>query len=880
MESSLTTPLQDIYTNVGSHHYINSFQTSLSQFLSSDPHLQLLVLQIIQLIQDYENLMQSTPDFNTNEEESKNNFTKKSDTTQLLQPNSLQKEIYHSTQKKTEDESPRLQSMSLNSLKNRYLIPHKTLIHDQTILSRENLERIKHDLQQRKILQSDNMIYYKLEALMENQKILVNQMRLNMVNLQAHEEKLEKYFESKMRREIQLIKEVKNQNETIKILKYQIQTCKDKSSSKLLELKNRTGEINNLKARLKDLMLQNLSDNSIKVSNGCLLELKNKEDEIHTLKAKLKNKDVTLENITSYLISNSPEFSNNSGVLQTLKNLLKRKNTLETQLTNCSASRSALLLQLKNKSTEVYELMSQLKHRDICDAKLKNCSTYLSHLSSEVNKTAKNLDEHKSKLKDMETKLQMCADHLSTTPLPIYTNTSEIQFLVSLMRERDTFKVLLQNCSYEKVQQLSQLRNKSNEVQTLTSKLRDTDNLEAKLKNCTNDLLFQFSELKNKTRTLDEQISKLQDKETQLQNCSCNSSSILPTLKNKTNEITFLISILRDRDILKVQLQNCSTEKMELMLEIRNRLNEIKDLTTKLRNQDILGINIQNCSNSSSVLNFELQTCSRNLSSALMNLNNKTNEVQRLTSTLKIKDSLEAQVQNCYHILYTTRNYNIRIINNLTTTLKKAQICDVQLQNCTRISSTLQLELENRTREIQNLNLENKDNNYEKHLQSCFNFSQSMYLELKNKTKQVQNLTSDVINMDKLRLQLKICLDNSSILMKKLNNKSSTIHDLTLKLQRDNELVDKINNCTEHSTNLSLELRNKTSYIQELTTKLITESNNKQNCSTIPSALLSELRYKTIQVQNLTSELENNTLIKNLQQEMKKAEQKLVSTST
>jgi hypothetical protein len=100
---------------------------------------------------------------------------------------------------------------------------------------------------------------------------------------------------------------------------------------------------------------------------------------------------------------------------------------------------------------------------------------------------------------------------------------------------------------------------------------------------------------------------------------------------------------------------------------------------------------------------------------------------------------------------------------------------------------------------------------------------------------------------------------------------------LTLKLQNDNELEDKIKDCTELSTNLSLELRNKTRYIQNLISKLITESNNKQNCSTIPSALLTELRYKTIQVQNLTSELENNTLIKNLQQKMKKAEQKLVS---
>lgn len=117
MESSLTTPPRDTHTNVASHHYINSFQTSLSQFLSSDPRLQLIVLQIIQLIQDYQNLVQSTTDFSTDKAKNKNNFTQNSNNMQLLDPNSLQKEIYHSTEKGTEEDSPQLQSTELDFLK-------------------------------------------------------------------------------------------------------------------------------------------------------------------------------------------------------------------------------------------------------------------------------------------------------------------------------------------------------------------------------------------------------------------------------------------------------------------------------------------------------------------------------------------------------------------------------------------------------------------------------------------------------------------------------------------------------------------------------------------------------------------------------------------
>jgi hypothetical protein len=117
------------------------------------------VLQIVQLIQDYQHLVQSTSDFSTDEEKNKNQVTENLNATQLLGPNSLQKEIYHSTEKGTEEESPHLRSIKLNFLKNRYFIPYETSMHDQTNISYENLEKRKHDLQQIKFLESDNMIY-------------------------------------------------------------------------------------------------------------------------------------------------------------------------------------------------------------------------------------------------------------------------------------------------------------------------------------------------------------------------------------------------------------------------------------------------------------------------------------------------------------------------------------------------------------------------------------------------------------------------------------------------------------------------------------------------------------------------------------------------
>jgi chromosome segregation ATPase len=875
MESSLTTPLQVIHTTVMHHPYTDSFQTLQSQYLLSDIHLQLLVLQILQLIQEYQNFMSSTQDISTDEVQNENHFnaTIQMLETQVVRPNSVWKGNYYSTNKKTQPGAEKMQGRNFRSLRDTGFIPYKNLMQDEIDPSYKNLDSRKHDIERTQFLESDNNIYLKLEALMEKQKILVNQMQLNMLNLQQHEMKLEKYYERKLGQETQLKNKVNNQRKIINDLKAQIQTCKSISSYRLLELKNKTREINMLKFRLtSESSVQKQLPNCTNTSLSCLSELRNKDAEIQELGSRLENTEAQI--ITSDLMSNLSKFNNNVSETQPPISLLNSINSLETQLKHCSVSSSVISLKLKNKSKKVEELTSKLKDKNILVQKLNNCSNSLSFQSSKLNTEIRDLQGQIYKLLNKKTQLKNCSNNYSCI-LNLHNQTSEIQFFISMMNDNDSLKAQLQKCSIDRDEQLLKLTNTFNELQELTLILSDK---QRKLESCANYSLLLLSELTNKTRNLDETNSKLQDMETQLKNCSGDTSSILPILKNKTTEITFLVSVLKERDLLKAQLQNCSAEKMQKLSQLTNNTNEITELRARLRNQNILGTNVQNCSNYSSVFNSEemykllvdeqtkLRTCSHNLSTALLNLHNKTNEIQGLTSMLTTQDNLQAQVQKCYHTLYTTIYENTREINNLTTKLRNGQSCKLQLQNCKNISLALQVELENKTTEIQNLRLENK--NYKIQFLNCSNSSYPLYREL----------TTAWMNMSELGVQLEKCLDNSSTLLNELHNKTNTIRGLTLKLQNGDELKDKVNECTAHSSNLSIELVKKTNQIQKLTSELIAQSNNTHNCSNILFPLLKELRTKTIQVKNLTSVLDNNTTIKNLQRELRQADEKLVST--
>ena len=769
--------------------------------------------------------------------------------------------------------------------------PHKNLMQDEIEFSYKNLERRKHDIERTQFLESNNNIYFKLEALMEKQKILINQLRLNMINLQQHETELEKYYERKMGQKIQLIKKVQNQRAIINNLKAQIQTCKNISSSRLIELKEKAREINRLKFSLTDKSsVERQLPNCTNTSLGCLLELRKKDKELQELSSKLEITEAQLETTASNLAFNLSRFNNSMSETQLLRTLLESNSNLETQLKNRSISFLSILQKLKNKSNEVEELTSQvqeltskLKDKDILEVELHNCSNSSLFQSSKLNTEIHNLKGQISELLDKKKELETCFNNYSCV-FNLHNQTSEIQFLSSMMRDNDDLKVQLQKCSIEKEEQLSKLTNKSNELQQFTSILSDK---ERKLELCTNQSIILFFELENKTRNLDEQTSKLQNMETQLKNCLGDNSSILPILNNNTTEITFLISVLKEQDLLKAQLQNCSAEKMQQISELGRNANEITELRARLRNQDILNTNVQNCSNHLPILNPEinngtfsfeemcrlldvqtkLQTCSLNLSSALLNLDNMTNEIQRLTSMLNSENNLQSQVQNCYHILYTTMNNNAREMNDLTTKLRNGQSCELQLQNCKNISLVLQEELDNKTAEIQNLKLENK--NYKTQLLNCSNISYPVY----------QELTSAWLNITKLGVQLEKCINDSSTLLNELNNKTNIIQDLTLKLQNVDEVGKQGNECMELTPNLSMELVNKTNHIQDLISKLIAQNTDEYNCSNILTPLLTELKNTTIQVQNLTSLMDNNTLIKNMQWELRQAEQKLVSTS-
>jgi len=892
MESSLTTPLQVIHTTVMPHLYTDSFQTLLGQYLSSDLRLQLLVLQILQLIEDYQNLMPPPRGVSTDEGKNETDFIRNTEMlqTQLVRPNLSQKEYDFSTDIETEPGAQRMQDTTFLSLGDKGWTPHKNLMQDEIDFSYKYLERRKHDIERTQFLESNNNIYFKLEALMEKQKILVNQLRLNMINLQQHETELEKYYERKMGQEIQLTKKVQNQRAIINKLKAQIQTCKNISSSRLIELKKKAKEINRLKFSPTDKSsVEGQLPNCTNTSFGCLLELRKKDKELQELSSKLENTEAQLEKIASNLVFNLSMFNNSVSETQLLGTLLDSNSNLETQFKNCSISFSAILLKLKNKSNEVEELTSQvqelaskLRDKDILEVELHNCSNSSLFQSSKLNTEIHNLQGQISELLDKKKELETCFNNYSCI-FNLHNQPSEIQFLSSMIRDNDDLKVQLQKCSIEKEEQLSKLTNKSNELQQFTSILSDK---ETKLELCTNQSIILFSELENKTRNLDEQTSKLQDTETRLKNCLGDTSSVLPISSNNTTEITFLISVLKERDLLKAQLQNCSVETMQQISELRNNANEITELRARLRNQVIWNTTVQNSSNYLPILNSEinngtfsfeemyrlldvqtkLQTCSLNLSSALLNLDNMTNEIQRLTSMLNSEHNLQSQVQNCYHILYTTMNNNARQINDLTTKLRNGQSCELQLQNCENISLVLQEELENKTTEIQNLKLENK--NYEIQLLNCSNISYPVYHEL----------TSAWLNITKLGVQLEKCMGDSSTLLNELNNKTNIIQDLTLKLQNGNEVGKQGNECMELTPNLSMELVNKTNHIQDLISKLITQNTNEYNCSNILTPLLTELKNTTIQVQNLTSLMDNNTLIKNTQWELRQAEQKLVST--
>ena len=350
MESSLTTPLQVIHTTVTPHPYTNSFQKLQSQYLLSDLRLQLLVLQILQLIQDYQNFMPSTQDISTDEVQNENHFnpTIQMLETQVVRPNSVRKGNYYSTNKKTQPGAEKMQGRNFRSLRDTGLIPYKNLMQDEIDLSYKNLDSRKHDIEQTQLLESDNNIYLKSEALMEKQKILVNQMQLNMLNLQQHEMKLEKYYKRKLGQETQLINKVNNQREIINDLKAQIQTC-------------------------------------------CLLELRNKDVEIQELGSRLENTEAQLEIITSVLMSNLSKFNNNVSETQPPISLLNSINSLETQLKHCSVSSSVISLKLKNKSKKVEELTSKLKDKNILVQKLNNCSNSLSFQSSKLNTEIRDL---------------------------------------------------------------------------------------------------------------------------------------------------------------------------------------------------------------------------------------------------------------------------------------------------------------------------------------------------------------------------------------------------------------------------------------------------------------------------------------------------------
>ena len=892
MESSLTTPLEVIHTTAMPHLYADSFQTLLGQYLSSDLRLQLLVLQILQLIQDYQNLMPPPQDVINDEDKNETEFTRNTEMlqTQLVHPYLSWKKYNYSTDTVTEPGAQRLQDSIFRSLRDKGWTPHKNLMQDETDFTYANLERRKHDIEQTQFLESDNNIYFKLEALMEKQKILVNQLRLNMINLQEHDIKLEKYYERKMGQGIKLIKKVQNQREIINNLKAQIQTCKYVSSSRLVELNKKTREINRLKfsptcRSSEERQLPNCTNTSL----SCLLELRKKDKELQGLSSKLENTEAQLENISANFVFNLSKCNNSVSATQFLGPLLESKSSLETQLKKCSISLSAILLLLKNKSNEVEQLTSQvqdlaskLKDKDILEVKLYNCSNSSLLQSSKLNTEIHNLQGQVSELMDMKKELETCFNNYSCI-FNLHNQSSETQFLVSMMRDDDDLKVQLQKCSTEKEEQLSKLTTTSNELQQFTSILSDK---ERKLELCTNKSFILFSELENKTRNLDEQTSKLHDMETQLKNCLGDTSSTLPIINNNTTDIIFLTSVLKELDLLKAQLQNCSAEKMKQISELRKNANEMTELRARLRNWNILNTNVQNCSNYLQILNSEinngtfsfeemyrlldmqtkLQICSHNLSSALLNLDNMTNEIQRLTSMLNTKNNLQSQVQNCYSTLYTTIYNNTLEINDLTTKLRNGQSCELQLQNCKNISLVLQVQLENKTTEIQNLKLENK--NYEIQLLNCSNISYPVYHEL----------TSAWLNITKLGVQLEKCRGDSSTLLNELNNKTNIIQDLTLILQNGDKVGKKVNECTEFSPYLSMELVNKTNHIQELTSKLIAQNTDEYNCSNILTPLLTELRNTTIQVQNLASLMDNNTQIKNLQWELRQAEQKLVST--
>jgi len=873
MEPSLTTPLQVIHTTSMPHLYTDSFQTLLGQYLSSDLRLQLLVLQILQLIDDYQNLSSPPRGVSTDEVKNETDFTRNTEMlqTQLVHPDLSWKEYDFSTDTETEPGAQRMQDTNFISTGDKGWAPYKNLMQDEIDFSYKNLERRKHDIERTQFLESNNNIYFKLEALMEKQKILVSQLRLNMINLQQHETELEKYYERKIGQERQ------KQRAVINNLKAQIQTCKNISSSRLIELRKKEREINRLKFSLNSQSsVENQLPNCTNTSLGCLLEMRKKDKELQELSSKLENTEAQLKIITSNLVFNLSRFNNSVSETQVLGTLLESNRNLETQLKNCSISFSATLLKLKNKSNEVEELSSQkqelaskLKEKDILEVELHNCSNLSLFQSFKLNTEIHNLQGQISELLDKKKELETCFSNYSCI-FNLHNQQSEIQFLSSMMRDNDDLKVQLQKCSIEREEQLSKLTNKTNELQQFTSILSDK---ERKLNLCTNQSFILFSELENKTRNLEEQTSKLQDMETQLKNCSGHNSSIMPVLNNNTTEITFLISVIKERDLLKAQLQNCSAETMQQISELRKNANEITELRARLRNQDILNTNVQNCSNYSFEgmyrlldVQTKLQTCSHNLSSALSNLDNMTNEIQRLTSMLNRENNLQSQVQNCYHTLYTTVFNNAQEMNDLRTKLRDGQSCELQLQNCRNISLVLQEELENKTTEIQNLKLENE--NYEIQLLNCTNISYPVYHEL----------SSAWLNITKLGVQLENCRGNSSTLLNELNNKTNIIQHLTLKLQNCDEVGKQGNECTELTPNLSMELVNKTNHIQDLISKLIAQNTNEYNCSNILTPLLRELKNTTIQVQNLTSMMDNNTLIKNMQCELKHAEQKLVST--
>ncbi|XP_069675519.1 putative leucine-rich repeat-containing protein DDB_G0290503 [Periplaneta americana] len=804
METFLASPLHGVDTTTSSLSE-QLFETLTNFGLKSDARTQLLVLQILQLVQEYQASTRIVKDENRFISDWRSRPSE-----------SVDRLVYEDKISRLIGDKP--YENSRNIFKQYEWNSYKTSTLSELNTFHDYLERLKLEIERKQILEDSSSSYFSIETLMEKEKIFVNRMRTNLLDLEEHELKLEKYLETLQQHQTLFLNEITNQKENIRNLENQLQSCLYISSSKMAE--GKTKEFDFLEKQL-----QYCTRNTY----ALMLEVENKTRQVQDVSVNLRMKEEQLVNISTVLAFTLLHHCGCSCGKDSQTSISEEeKKFLDIQLKNCSTFSSMLQLQLQKKSNEVKELEAKLNIETSSQSELRKCYFESSTLLSKLRKTNITIQQQALQLQDKESRLQACLVNSTKIVITCDNTTREDPDLMIALNNISTLRTQLNNCSIFSSILWSELQQRTGEIGNMSKCLFDKEVLEGNVRNCTS----LVSKIEEESKSLQEQISKLIKERENATFVSGNSSSMLVKLLfNETSDVKFLVTELQDGNFENGSM-NDSINTMEIDTDFSNCPVNWKSLLGETENIHEIMLTAPDGT-----------PCISTSSSVPKDLINGTNELPLFMYLLREREYLESDLKKCNDEKARLSNTSSDI-EHFISLWRERNMLQNELQNCSKYSSDILLQLRNSSDELKQTSEKFRDG--EKQLQQCSDDLSSAKALLNNRTSDIQGIREILKERDDLEGQLRNCFNDRVQCVRKLSNVSAEVQELETELKNNNSSAQ---NCSSFSEAIVSQLNNKTEMLQEQTEKLRDEERKLQQCS-------NDLLSVTANLNNRSSEIE------------------------